>query len=70
MSQVNGAGSVSEILPRHSFLHENFNVFMREARLTRLITEISVVATEISVTRMKIFCRMNTPAWLTRTKFF
>ena len=30
---VNGAGSVSEISPRHSFLCKNIDVFIWEARL-------------------------------------
>ena len=50
MSPVNRAGSVSEISPRHSFLR---CVHMRGG--AGPVTEISVFATDISVTGMKIF---------------
>ena len=50
MSPVDRAGSVSEISPRHSFLYKKFRcVHMR--RRAGPVTEISVFATEISVTR-------------------
>ena len=57
MSPVDRAASVSEISPRRSFLCKNIDVFIWEAGLARLprVTEISVFATEISVTGMKIF---------------
>ena len=55
MSPVNRAGSVSEISPRHSFACKN----MRGR--AGPVTEISVFATDISVTGMKI-SHMNTPA--------
>ena len=48
-----GAVSVSEISPRHSFLYKNFDVHMR--RRADPVTEISVFATEISVTELEIF---------------
>ena len=55
MSPVNRAGSVSEISPHHSFLRKKFHVFIREACMARLVTEIAVFATEISINGMKIF---------------
>ena len=48
MSQVNRAGSVSEISPGNSFLCKNIDVLIWEAGL-------AVFATEASVTGMKIF---------------
>ena len=44
MSPVDRAGSVSEISPCHSFLYKNGPV-----------TEISVFATEISITELEFF---------------
>ena len=56
MSPVDRAGSVSKISSRRSFLYKNFDVFIKiMRRQAGPVTEISVFATEISVTELEIF---------------
>ena len=75
MIPVNRAGSVSEITPRHSFFRKNFDVFYSRS-WTGSVTEISVFATEISVTGMKILlyehssrARITGTTFLTQNSF-
>ena len=52
MIPVNCAGSSTEISPHHSFLsRKKFAVFIREARLARPVTEISVLRPGMKVFR-------------------
>ena len=55
MRPVDWAGSVSEILPRHSFLYKNFDVLNHMKRRAGPVTEILVFATEIPETKLEIF---------------
>ena len=61
MSPVDRAGSVSDISPSHSFLCKNIDVRVHMRGRAGPVTEISVFATEISVTGIKI-SHMNTLA--------
>lgn len=46
MSSVNWAGSVSEVLPRHSLVRKNVRVSIREAGLARGYRDFSATETK------------------------